>query len=86
MDIRASAARIRRDYDHALATADHDRARRLAQLSLEAGRGTQRDIIDGTGYSRETVRRLIRQGLELLPGPADETGQGGSTPHAHQLD
>ncbi|GLF95201.1 hypothetical protein [Streptomyces yaizuensis] len=66
--------------------ADHDRARRLARLSLEAGRGTQKDIIDGTGYSRETVRRLIGQGLELLPGPADETGQGSGTPRAQQLD
>lgn len=51
--------KIRRDYDDAVAEAERTRARRLAEA---ADHMPQKDIIEATGYSRETVRRLIADG------------------------
>jgi 1,6-anhydro-N-acetylmuramate kinase len=53
----AEAERIRAD-------ADRERAKIFARA---AGEGMpQKDIIEATGYSRETVRRITREGQEAL--------------------
>ncbi|OIJ87366.1 hypothetical protein BIV25_39120 [Streptomyces sp. MUSC 14] len=55
--------KIRKDYDEALAGAEVARAKALAQA---ADQMPQKDIIEATGYSRETVRRIIIEGRKLL--------------------
>lgn len=61
---------IRTRYETDLANANRTRATALAALS-HAGTA-QADIIRGTGYSRETVRKLIGQGLRYMTeGPPD---------------
>lgn len=83
-------ARIRTQYETDLANANRTRATALAQLS-RAGTA-QADIIRGTGYSRETVRKLIGQGLRhMTDGPPPTTRIirdvcGGACPDAHQYE
>jgi CRP-like cAMP-binding protein len=66
--------KIREDYDQALASAEAARAKALAQAADEM---PQKDIIEATGYSRETVRRIIMEGRKLLsparPAGSEET-------------
>lgn len=62
---RDDVKKIRRDYDDAVAEAERTRAKRLAEA---ADHMPQKDIIEATGYSRETVRRLIAEGRQLSKG------------------
>ena len=66
MATRDTVKKIREDYDEALANADATRAKALAQA---ADQMQQKDIIEATGYSRETVRRIIMEGRKLLAAP-----------------
>lgn len=63
MVTRDDVTKIREAYDAAIAEAERARARGLAQA---AGHMPQKDIIEATGYSRETVRRLISEGRKAL--------------------
>lgn len=65
MVTRDDVTKIRQDYDDTVAEAERTRARRLAEA---ADHMPQKDIIEATGYSRETVRRLIGDGRKLLDG------------------
>lgn len=66
MDItRDDVAKIRQTYDDTVAEAERTRARALAEA---ADHMPQKDIIEATGYSRETVRRLIAEGPQTLQG------------------
>lgn len=56
--------RIREQYETDVAAAEHARALGLAQIS--AAGTPQKQIIEGTGYSRETVRKLIAQGRAII--------------------
>jgi hypothetical protein len=60
---RDDVAQIRHDYEDAIADAETTRAKALAKAADEM---PQKDIIEATGYSRETVRRLIAEGRVLL--------------------
>lgn len=62
MVTRDDVKKIREDYDEALANAEATRARALAAAADEM---PQKDIIEATGYSRETVRRIIMEGRRL---------------------
>lgn len=53
----------REDYDNAVAEAERRRALTFAQADAEGL--PQKDVIDATGYSRETVRRITREGQKL---------------------
>ncbi|MFI0900496.1 hypothetical protein [Streptomyces sp. NPDC020983] len=55
---------VRKDHDDAYAEADRQRALAFAQADAEGL--AQKDVIDATGYSRETVRRITREGQRLL--------------------
>jgi hypothetical protein len=55
---------VRKDHDDAIAEADRQRALAFAQADAEGL--PQKDVIDATGYSRETVRRITREGQRLL--------------------
>jgi CRP-like cAMP-binding protein len=57
-DVEAAIAR----YNKAIGAANRQRARDLARF---ADQMPQKDIIEASGYSRETVRRLIDQGRAL---------------------
>lgn len=59
MVTRDDVTKIRHDYEDAVAEAEHARAKALAEA---ADQMPQKDIIEATGYSRETVRRLIAEG------------------------
>lgn len=59
MVTRDDVTKIREAYDDAIAEAERTRARGLAEA---ADHMPQKDIIEATGYSRETVRRLIAEG------------------------
>jgi CRP-like cAMP-binding protein len=63
MVTRDDVTKIRQGYDEAIAEAERARARALAEA---ADHMPQKDIIEATGYSRETVRRLIMEGKALL--------------------
>jgi hypothetical protein len=52
----------RRAYDEAIAKAERQRAAILAKASAEGM--PQKEIIEATEYSRETVRRIIAAGKE----------------------
>ena len=62
MVTRDDVKQIRHEYEDAVAEAERKRATALAQ---EADQMPQKDIIEATGYSRETVRRLITEGRSL---------------------
>lgn len=62
MVTRDDVTKIREAYDEAIAEAERTRARGLAEA---ADQMPQKDIIEATGYSRETVRRLIAEGRAL---------------------
>lgn len=57
-DVQAAIAR----YNKAIGAANRQRARDLARF---ADLMPQKDIIEATGYSRETVRRLVADGRNL---------------------
>jgi len=57
-DVQAAIAR----YDKAIGAANRQRARDIARF---ADLMPQKDIIEATGYSRETIRRLTDQGRNL---------------------
>lgn len=59
MVTRDDVTKIREAYDEAVAEAERKRAHALAEA---ADHMPQKDIIEATGYSRETVRRLIMEG------------------------
>lgn len=63
MVTRDNVQQIRQDYDDAIADAETARAKALAKAANEM---PQKDIIEATGYSRETVRRLIMEGRQIL--------------------
>lgn len=63
MVTRDDVTKIREAYDAAIAEAERTRARGLASA---ADHMQQKEIIEATGYSRETVRRLIMEGKALL--------------------
>lgn len=65
MVTRDDVQQIRHDYEDAVADAETARAKALAKAADEM---PQKDIIEATGYSRETVRRLIMEGREILAG------------------
>jgi CRP-like cAMP-binding protein len=65
MVTRDDVTKIRQTYDEAVAEAERARARDLAKA---ADHMPQKDIIEATGYSRETVRRLIAEGRQLSGG------------------
>lgn len=52
-----------KEYDEAIAEAAKTRAKIIARAADEGM--PQKDIIDATGYSRETIRRLTREGQEV---------------------
>lgn len=62
MATRDDVQQIRQDYEDAVADAETARAKALAKAADEM---PQKDIIEATGYSRETVRRLIAEGRQL---------------------
>ncbi len=62
MVTRDDVTKIRKAYDDAIAEAEQRRAKGLAKA---ADHLPQKDIIEATGYSRETVRRLIAEGRQL---------------------
>lgn len=63
-DVEAAIAR----YDKAIKAAHRQRARDIARF---ADLMPQKDIIEASGYSRETVRRLTAEGrAEETGGPA----------------
>lgn len=62
MVTRDDVTKIRQTYDDAVAEAERTRARGLAEA---ADHMSQKDIIEATGYSRETVRRLVMEGKSL---------------------
>lgn len=62
MVTRDDVTKIRQAYDEAVLEAEQTRARGLAEA---ADHMPQKDIIEATGYSRETVRRLIMEGKAL---------------------
>ncbi|WP_372352642.1 hypothetical protein [Streptomyces sp. KL116D] len=61
MATRDDVKKIRETYDATIAEAERVRARGLAEA---ADHMPQKDIIEATGYSRETVRRLIAEGRQ----------------------
>jgi CRP-like cAMP-binding protein len=63
MATRDDVQQIRQDYEDAIADAETARAKALAKAADEM---QQKDIIEATGYSRETVRRLIAEGRQIL--------------------
>jgi CRP-like cAMP-binding protein len=63
MVTRDDVQQIRHEYEDAVANAEATRATALAKAADEM---PQKDIIEATGYSRETVRRLIGEGRKLL--------------------
>lgn len=63
MVTRDDVQQIRQNYDDAIADAETARAKALAKAADEM---PQKDIIEATGYSRETVRRLIMEGRQIL--------------------
>jgi CRP-like cAMP-binding protein len=63
MVTRDDIQQIRQDYDDAIADAETARAKALAQVADQV---PQKDIIEATGYSRETVRRLVAEGRQIL--------------------
>lgn len=69
-DVQAAIAR----YNRAIGAANRQRARDIARF---ADLMPQKDIIEATGYSRETVRRLTEQGRALAvparPAAAEES-------------
>lgn len=64
-DVEAAIAR----YDEAIMAANQQRARDIARF---ADLMPQKDIIEATGYSRETIRRLTAEG-RALPAKLSET-------------
>lgn len=62
MVTRDDVKQIRHDYEDAVAEAERARAIAIAKA---ADQMPQKDIIEATGYSRETVRRLIAEGRAL---------------------
>ncbi|MVO84180.1 hypothetical protein GPA10_05185 [Streptomyces sp. p1417] len=60
---RDDVTKIRQAYDETVAEAERTRARGLAEAAEHM---QQKDIIEATGYSRETVRRLVADGRSLL--------------------
>ena len=63
-DIRAAKA----EYEESIAAAGRKRAAVIAQAAAEGM--PQKEIIEATGYSRETIRRLTREGAADAPsGP-----------------
>lgn len=58
--------KAREAYDQAIEDAEKQRAAAFAKATAEGM--PQKDIIEATGYSRETVRRIIRQGQEAQDG------------------
>jgi hypothetical protein len=62
MVTRDDVKKIRHDYEDAVAEAEQSRAKALAEA---ADHMPQKDIIEATGYSRETVRRIVMEGREL---------------------
>ncbi|WP_020116809.1 helix-turn-helix domain-containing protein [Streptomyces canus] len=62
MVTRDDVTKIRHDYEDTVAEAERIRAIALAEAADEM---PQKDIIEATGYSRETVRRLIAEGRQL---------------------
>lgn len=56
-------AKARRVYEQAIEEAERQRAVTFAR-AIDEGM-PQKDIIDATGYSRETVRRIIGDGRKL---------------------
>ncbi|MHB9857630.1 helix-turn-helix domain-containing protein [Streptomyces sp. YIM S03343] len=65
MVTRDDVTKIREAYDAEIAEAERTRARALAEA---ADHMPQKDIIEATGYSRETVRRIIMDGRKLQTG------------------
>ncbi|MER5559690.1 helix-turn-helix domain-containing protein [Streptomyces sp. NPDC002506] len=65
MVTRDDVTKIRQAYDDTVAEAERTRARALAEA---ADHMPQKDIIEATGYSRETVRRLIAEGRKSTEG------------------
>ncbi|MFF6781421.1 hypothetical protein [Streptomyces sp. NPDC012510] len=60
-------AKARRVYEQAIEEAERQRAVTFAR-AIDEGM-PQKDIIDATGYSRETVRRIIGEGRKLAERP-----------------
>lgn len=59
-DLMAAA----KDYDEAIERAQQQRAKTIARAADQGM--PQKDIIEATGYSRETVRRITAEGRKLL--------------------
>ncbi|WP_433893009.1 hypothetical protein [Streptomyces sp. CA-111067] len=64
-DVEAAIAK----YDKAIQAANRQRALDIAHF---ADQMPQKDIIEATGYSRETVRRLTADGRALTTPPVAE--------------
>ena len=68
-DVEAAIA----EYDKAIAAANRQRALKIARF---ADLMPQKDIIEASGYSRETVRRLTAEGRALAaparPDPEEQ--------------
>lgn len=62
MVTRDDVQQIRKDYDDTIANAEATRARALAAAADEM---PQKEIIEATGYSRETIRRIVMEGRAL---------------------
>lgn len=60
-------AKARRVYEQAIEEAERQRAVTFAR-AIDEGM-PQKDIIDATGYSRETVRRIIGDGRKRAERP-----------------
>lgn len=64
---RDDVAEARRVYAQAIKDAERQRALTFAR-AIDQGM-PQKDIIEATGYSRETVRRIISDGRKLTERP-----------------
>ncbi|NEW74985.1 helix-turn-helix domain-containing protein [Streptomyces rhizosphaericus] len=71
-DVEAAIAQ----YDRTIEQANLERAQFIARAADDM---PQKDIIEATGYSRETVRRLTREGQEALARTATEPADPGSS-------
>lgn len=76
MVTRDDVQQIRHNYEDAVADAETARAKALAKA---ADQMPQKDIIEATGYSRETVRRLIKEGREILATERPAVSEESST-------
>lgn len=70
---RGQLQQITADYDSEVAAAARKRARRIAEAAAKDT--AQKDIIEATGYSRESVRRFTREGQKILAEEAQAASE-----------